>query len=97
MNLFFECGYSRKNEKTPWESQVLNTLEELGFKAIKVSFPAQRNEPRMNGRRMAQSFSNGTYILRMSHHLSCLKDGYVYDRWDCTDKCVYFAWRIEKL
>lgn len=87
---------SRRNEKTSWESQVLKTLEELGFGATKISFPAKKGEPRMDGFKMAKSFSNGSYILRMARHLSCLKDGYVLDTVNLMYKCVYFAWEIHK-
>ncbi len=62
----------------------------------KLSFPAEKGKPRMNGHRFAESYSDGTYILRMAGHLSVCVDGVIYDTWDCRDKCVYNAWKVEE-
>lgn len=38
----------------------------------------------------------GNYILSLSGHLSCLKDGVLYDTYDCSrdeTRCVYGYWR----
>lgn len=99
--ILFKYGWrtTRKSSKesTHWELQVLKTLEELGYKATRMSFPAKKGESRMSGITMAQNFSDGIYLLRMARHLSCLKNGYIYDKFDCTYKCVYFAWKLEKI
>lgn len=31
----------------------------------------------------------------MAKHLSCCIDGKINDIWDCSDKCVYNAWKIK--
>lgn len=61
----------------------------------KLSFPAEKGKPRMNGKRFSQEFSKGSYILNMARHLSCCVDGIIYDTWDCSDKCVYTAWKVK--
>ena len=87
----------------------LNQLRrKLGFKSYKeksfakqlyknyekLSFPAIKSCSRMNGNSFMISYSKGTYILNMAgHHTVCI-DGNIYDTWDCTNKCVYNAWRI---
>ena len=41
--------------------------------------------------------SKGTYIVKCSHHLTCLKDGVLYDTYDCSrggHRCVYGYWRV---
>ena len=41
--------------------------------------------------------STGSYILNLSGHLSCLKDGKLYDTYDCSrngTRCVYGYWRM---
>jgi hypothetical protein len=40
--------------------------------------------------------NSGTFILRMSRHVAAYKEGILMDTWDCSDKCVYFAWEISK-
>ena len=38
---------------------------------------------------------NGTLIVRVSHHLTCVKDGKLYDTFDCSrdgKRCVYGYW-----
>ena len=32
---------------------------------------------------------NGTLILRLAHHLVCVKDGVIHDTWDCSQENVY--------
>ena len=60
----------------------------------KLSFPAERGKARMNGERFCESYPEGRYILNMTHHLSCCIDGVIYDTWDCSEKCVYNAYRV---
>lgn len=60
----------------------------------KLSFPAVKGEPRMNGERFCQAYPKGRYILNMAGHLTCCVDGVIYDTWDCSQKCVYNAWKV---
>lgn len=60
----------------------------------KISFPAVKGKPRMNGERFCEAYPEGRYILSMAGHWSCCVDGVIYDIWDCSDKCVYQAWEI---
>jgi hypothetical protein len=66
--------------------------KQKGF--IKISFPAVAGQPRMNGNRFCQDNPTGTYILQMAGHLTCCKDGIIYDTWNCLDKCVYIAYKL---
>ena len=50
----------------------------------------------MTGETFCEYYPNGTYILRMAHHLSVCKDGVLYDTWNCGEKCVYNAWKVPK-
>jgi len=61
---------------------------------IKLSFPAVKGQPRMNGERFSKAYPKGSYILNMAGHWSCCVDGVIYDTWDCSDKCVYTAYKI---
>ena len=68
--------------------------EELKFK--RISFPAVKGQPRMNGASFARSHRKGTYILNMAHHVVACIDGVLYDTWDSTEKCVYSAWVVKE-
>lgn len=91
--IMYKYGWraSRKNSKGNWEDQITNTIQELGFKYRKVSFPAVRGKSRMTATNMVDE---GIYILRIARHVAAYKQGFLLDTWDCSDKCVYFAWEI---
>ena len=40
----------------------------------------------------AKNHKNGTYVLRVAHHLVTVVDGYYYDTWDCGKKSLYGYW-----
>lgn len=62
----------------------------------KISFPASKGEARMNGRTFCEQYPKGRYILRMAKHWTACVDGVIYDTWDCSEKCVYFAFEFKK-
>lgn len=67
---------------------------EKELKGVKISFPAIKGQPRMNGYEFCRMYPKGRYILRMAGHLSCCVNGVIYDTWDCREKCVYKAWAL---
>ena len=79
-----DCFNNRKN--------ITAYMQKHGY--IKLSFPAVKGEPRMNGERFCQAYPRGRYILNMAGHLTCCVDGVIYDTWDCSQKCVYNAWKV---
>lgn len=36
----------------------------------------------------------GTYIIRCSRHWTCLKDGVIYDTWDCREWKAYSFYKV---
>lgn len=80
-----DCFNNRKN--------IAAYMQKHGY--IKLSFPAVKGEPRMNGERFCQAYPKGRYILNMAGHLTCCVDGVIYDTWDCSQKCVYNAWKVQ--
>lgn len=36
----------------------------------------------------------GTYIVAVAQHLTVVKDGSLYDIWDCRRKCAYKIWKV---
>lgn len=61
----------------------------------KMSFPAVKGVPRMNGERFCERYPKGTYVLSMACHLTAVVDGVIYDTWNCSKKCVYNAWKVK--
>src|SRR5690554_691246 len=41
----------------------------------KMTFPAVKGQPRMNGWSFIEKFPKGTYVLRMARHLVTVKNG----------------------
>ena len=68
---------------------------ETVLNAKRMSFPAVKGQPRMNGERFCKAYPSGSYILQMAGHWSCCVDGVIYDTWDCSEKCVYKAWEVK--
>ena len=61
---------------------------------VKLSFPAEEGQKRMTAGTFSEKYPQGKYILNMAKHWSCCVDGIIYDTWDCTEKCVYTAYRV---
>lgn len=36
----------------------------------------------------------GTYLIRVDQHLTCARNGAVYDIWDCTDEIIDIVWEV---
>ena len=68
---------------------ITHALEKFGFswKAIKP----KKGEKRPIVSDFANE-NNGTYILRVSGHVVCVKDNKHYDIWDSGDKSLYGYW-----
>ena len=67
-------------------------LKTKGYKwwGLKV----EKGKRRLTTKSFCRLYNNGTYILRLSHHLVTVVDGDYYDTWDSGDKSVYGYWRI---
>lgn len=59
-----------------------------------MPFPAVRGKPRMTAERFCKEHPKGRFILRSAHHVAAVKDGVLYDTWDSSTRCVYYAWEI---
>lgn len=83
-------GAKAFNDNKNWKYFVNNIMH-----YEKLSFPAEKGKPRMNGKTFCEQFPKGVYLLRMAHHLSACVNGVICDTWDCSDKCVYNAWKVK--
>ena len=61
---------------------------------VKMSFPAKAGKKRMTPEQFCKDYPTGNYILNMAGHWSCIVDGVIYDTWDCSDRCVYTAYKV---
>lgn len=84
-----ETGAKVYNDDENWREYVSRN----GW--VKISFPAKKGMKRMNGETFCCIYPKGKYLLRMAGHITACIDGVIYDTWDCSDKCVYNAWKVE--
>lgn len=52
-----------------------------------------------NGRTMTvgnfiDQHPQGTYLITMRGHITCVKNGILYDTWDCRDRLIWCAWSV---
>jgi len=81
-------GAAKFNSNDNWRSYLV--AEGLTY----IPFPAAAGEPRMNGERFSEQHPKGRFVLRMAKHLVACVDGVILDTWDCSQKCVYGAYRV---
>lgn len=36
----------------------------------------------------------GTYLITMQGHITCAKNGTLFDTWDCRDKIIWCSWEV---
>lgn len=36
----------------------------------------------------------GTYLMTMQGHITCAKNGTLFDTWDCRDKIIWCSWEV---
>ena len=82
-----ELGFSSYKD-TKFLYDYFKEYPRLIFKAIK-------GEPRVKGADFTELHPKGTYILKMSGHVTVCIDGIIYDTWDCSYRSVYTAWEIK--
>lgn len=69
---------------------ITECLKNYGFKWLPIK--PKRGEKRDTVSSFTKSHDNGTYILRVSGHVVCSKNGKYYDIWDSGDKSLYGYW-----
>jgi hypothetical protein len=37
----------------------------------------------------------GTYLVSIANHLTVVKDGNIFDTWDCGEKSAYIIWKVK--
>jgi hypothetical protein len=65
-----------------------------GFKYVGISNKKGTKRPTVQS--FALAHKEGTYILRVAHHIVTVVDGYFYDTWDSGDSSLYGYWVKEE-
>lgn len=68
-----KCTMPNSDEVIEW------MLEKNGFE--RKSFKREIKKPTIN--EFCKAHPNGVYVIRMSHHLVTIKNGKIWDVWDC--------------
>lgn len=43
-----------------------------------------------------ETHPKGTYLVTMQGHITCVKEGILYDTWDCRKKLIWCAWEVKR-
>lgn len=66
------------------------------YPTIRVKFVDKYGENRrLRPRYFKEKGLNGTYIVSVAGHLTCVRNGVVEDTWNCANKCAYKIWEIK--
>lgn len=83
-----------KLKYSPNSDKVIEVyLKEKGY--VKEKQPRKVDNKKYTTYEFAQEENIGTYIIRQAHHLTVVKDGLIYDTWDCQRKSVGNYWKIK--
>ena len=66
---------SSKRTDKDWESQITNTLVDLGFSYERISFPGIKGEKRMTAKTLSKIDPEGKYIIRVSKQKRLFVEG----------------------
>lgn len=69
-------------------------LKEHGFEYTGISNKKGTKRPTVD--RFAKDHKNGTYLLRVAHHVVAVVDGIYYDTWDSGMCCMYGYWQFKE-
>lgn len=92
LQMQFEEGLTQG--RMPNEDNVVEeVLKNLGWVKCKTLYKGNTRKKYKGGE---FPLTDGSYIIRQSGHLTCIKDGVLYDSWDCRDwACnTYYKKRI---
>lgn len=68
-------------------NQEKQIAEGLGLKRIPISNKKGTKRPTVES--FAKEHPTGTYLLKVSHHVVTVVDGFYFDTWDCGKKSLY--------
>ena len=88
-------GRSRSSARDGVESDTIRRiLKDMGWKWVSTMYIGKGCQMHLNENELPK----GILIVKISKHLTCVKDGKLYDTYDCTRdgrRCVYGYWMKE--
>lgn len=85
----YRIGFELKvmpNADEAWKEYLIQN----GF--IYHTIPVKKGSKRPTVSEFAKNNKQGTYVLRVAHHLVTCHEGYYYDSWDSGDRSMYGYW-----
>lgn len=67
--------------------KTVEAMNKLGFKYTGVSVKKGGKRPTVDS--FAKEHKNGTFIVKVAHHVVCIVDGDYFDTWDSGRKPMY--------
>lgn len=85
-NVYKKYGYII-NERKCYEKYLKNK------KATKLKMPSGKKYTILE---FVENFANknSTYIIKLYDHLTCVKNGVLFDTWDCGNRKIFTVWEI---
>ena len=92
LEVFDDIQPISREMQAPFNNRVCyeKYLEAKGFKYVGISNKKGTKRPTVQS--FALAHKEGTYILRVAHHIVAVIDGYFYDTWDSGDNSLYGYW-----
>ena len=84
-----------KEMDIPNDSGVIEkTIKKMGYEKRKAEMiqTAFGKKRRLSVSEFAKRHKKGTFILSLTGHVVCVKNGHWYDTWDCGDYKVFKYW-----
>lgn len=82
------CNYARNR------GLMINSVESIES-YLDNNYERVMTYPQETVREFAKDCNYGIYLITMAGHITVLKDGIVYDTFDCTNREIWSVWRIE--
>lgn len=54
----------------------------------------KNNKVAMTVGEFVETHPTGTYLITMRNHITCAKNGVLYDTWDPSDRLIWCAWEV---
>lgn len=74
-----------------------NETDFFGYGFTWLPIQAVKGELRCDPDQFCKDFWKGPYIMQVSRHVIAVKNGVYYDHTNWGHRCVYGAWRVEKI
>lgn len=55
----------------------------------------KNNKVAMTVGEFVETKPEGTYLVTMRGHITCVREGILYDSFDCRDRLIWCSWRVD--